>query len=447
MCNISIPELKKQLSITEVLSHYGLSANRNKMLNCPFHDDKTPSMQVYPKTDTVYCFSSNCELHGRSIDQIDFIMYKDKLSKHEAISKAKQLAGIIEPPKESPIETAKEKENLESIFNEFRKNLQRSSKAKKYLEKRNLNNILEIGYNYREFKELKECIIFPLKDKNNQIVSFYGRSISNTNGRHYYSSNRRGLYPNYPSKETKKLVLTESIIDALSIKVNTDYEVLSMYGTNGLTQEHKQAILNLENLSELIFFLDGDEAGKKSIEKYSKELKALLPNIKITKVTTPEGEDPNSLLEGHDSGILTNLIENRLPVDKGNTLKDTENLSLSPKLDTSKKEYFDYIDDILEIKIYGGIQIYPVDKLRVTVNISKRGSLNPTDKFRHKVDLYNDDQLERLIVKTKEKLELGIKSIRLTLTNLVDELEAYRESQIQKENPKEPPQKNINRST
>ena len=28
-------------------------------------------MQIYPETNTVFCFSSNCKLHGKAIDQID----------------------------------------------------------------------------------------------------------------------------------------------------------------------------------------------------------------------------------------------------------------------------------------------------------------------------------------------------------------------------------------
>ncbi|MCP4482244.1 MAG: hypothetical protein GY817_05600 [bacterium] len=65
---MSIQEIKQSLSIEEVLSHYGLKANKNKMLNCPFHEDKTPSMQIYEESNTVFCFSSNCKLHGKSID-------------------------------------------------------------------------------------------------------------------------------------------------------------------------------------------------------------------------------------------------------------------------------------------------------------------------------------------------------------------------------------------
>ena len=85
---MEIPEIKTQLSITAVLAHYNLKPSANNMLCCPFHADKTPSMQVYVATNTVYCFSSNCKLHGKAIDVIDFILHKDNLSKHDALLKA-----------------------------------------------------------------------------------------------------------------------------------------------------------------------------------------------------------------------------------------------------------------------------------------------------------------------------------------------------------------------
>ncbi len=86
---MNIPEIKSRLSMQEVLRHYGLKPDRNRMLNCPFHEDKKPSMQFYEDTNTVYCFSANCELQGKGIDQIDFILHKEHCSKHEAIEKAK----------------------------------------------------------------------------------------------------------------------------------------------------------------------------------------------------------------------------------------------------------------------------------------------------------------------------------------------------------------------
>ena len=53
--------------------------------------DKTPSLQVYPETNTWTCFSSNCS--AGSGDQIDFIMKYEHLSKHEAIMVASRLCG------------------------------------------------------------------------------------------------------------------------------------------------------------------------------------------------------------------------------------------------------------------------------------------------------------------------------------------------------------------
>lgn len=40
---------------------YGLKTDKHSRLQCPFHEDKTPSLQVYYKTQTAYCSSANCK--------------------------------------------------------------------------------------------------------------------------------------------------------------------------------------------------------------------------------------------------------------------------------------------------------------------------------------------------------------------------------------------------
>ena len=85
---MKIPEIKSRLTLAMVLQHYGLKPDRNNCLHCPFHNDKTPSMQFYPQTQTAYCFSSNCKTHGKSLDAIDFIMHRENCTKHEAITRA-----------------------------------------------------------------------------------------------------------------------------------------------------------------------------------------------------------------------------------------------------------------------------------------------------------------------------------------------------------------------
>ena len=84
--HMELKDIKQQLSIGQVLQHYGLKPDRNNRLLCPFHNDKTPSLQIYPSTNTYCCFSSNCNAaHG---DAIQFIQLKENCTKHEAILKA-----------------------------------------------------------------------------------------------------------------------------------------------------------------------------------------------------------------------------------------------------------------------------------------------------------------------------------------------------------------------
>ncbi|MCH4831181.1 toprim domain-containing protein [Flavobacterium columnare] len=45
---------------------------------------------------------------------------------------------------------------------------------------------------------------------------------------------------------------------------STNYKILSLYGVNGLTEEHIQAIKELKELNEIIFFFDGDKPGREA---------------------------------------------------------------------------------------------------------------------------------------------------------------------------------------
>ena len=86
---MEISEIKSRLPLETVLSHYNLVPDRSHKLKCPFHDDKDPSLQVYPKTNSWTCFSSNCS--AGSGDVIDFIMKYENISKARAIVKAKEM--------------------------------------------------------------------------------------------------------------------------------------------------------------------------------------------------------------------------------------------------------------------------------------------------------------------------------------------------------------------
>lgn len=204
---MTIQEIKTRLAIGRVLAHYGLKADGNGMLRCPFHEDQKPSMRVYEETDTVYCFAGGCKV--KSLDAIDFIMQMDGSSKREAILKAKTLC--MQEPHIQPETQPQPMSTPASDFQTYLEAIKRNEKAQEYCESRALDwQSLEIGYKSRKTADTwgRSCIIFPLKNEKSEMVSLYGRSIVGPG--HYYQSGRKGLYPGYPQSDTHRLILAES---------------------------------------------------------------------------------------------------------------------------------------------------------------------------------------------------------------------------------------------
>jgi energy-coupling factor transporter ATP-binding protein EcfA2 len=262
-----------------------------------------------------------------------------------------------------------------------------------------------------------------------------------------YLKNRVGLYPKYPGQETKKLILTESIIDAATLLnvagIKTQYEVLALYGTNGLTSEIKQAIQNVENLEEVIMFFDGDAAGEKAKEKHGFELSQLFSaqkkSVKIFEVLTPKEEDINSLLDGHEPKILTELLKERqvlfyeYPQQADQSLahllksrlqdKPSELLQDPCELITTNPNKIIYQTETAIYYIKGGIR-KDLDSLKVTLVIEH---LEYKTKSRNKLDLYEDKQTEKVSRESAEKLNLRADLVEQDLNILTDLLDQYRE--------------------
>ena len=364
---MEIKQIKAQLSIVTVLSQYNIPINKNNHAKCPFHKDNKPSLRIYPETNTYTCFG--CDKTG---DVIQFIQDIENCTKHKAINKAKSLIGITNDELKIMNTKLEETEiiNFKELFPKFKQSLHRSKKAIAYLEERGIYDVkLEQGYNNgTQFKQLKNCIIYPLKNEQNEIVSFYGRNIGKA-GTHYYTANRKGLYPNYPrlrsstdgqaSKETQVLILTESIIDATTILKYTDYQVLALYGTNGFTEEHKKALQQIENLQEVILFFDGDQAGLGANETISKTLNELFRNLSISKINCPQGEDVNSLVISHSPEILEHLISERVNLYGSETEFITEQTApISSEFNIENQDYITYTKEPLQIAVLGGITYF-----------------------------------------------------------------------------------------
>jgi len=100
----------------------------------------------------------------------------------------------------------------------------------------------------------------------------------------------------------------------------------------------------------------------------------------------------------------------------------------SNKLNTTNPDHIGYEHDMLVITILGGIRLEGLDRMRVTLKIQVEHL-----SIRHNLDLYNDNQVEKLIRKVAEKLEVGTSIIAAALQDLTDQLEHYRLEELEKQ--------------
>lgn len=105
-------------------------------------------------------------------------------------------------------------------------------------------------------------------------------------------------------------------------------------------------------------------------------------------------------------------------------------MSAATTLDTNNPESLIYENDLLKLTVLGGIKLEGLDRMRVTLKIELKDTSIPA--IRHNLDLYNDTQLEKLIRKTAERLEIGTSVIAASLNELTEQLEQYRMEEIKK---------------
>ena len=95
-------------------------------------------------------------------------------------------------------------------------------------------------------------------------------------------------------------------------------------------------------------------------------------------------------------------------------------------IDVKNPEHLKFKTDFLSFELLGGVNVRQLDRLRVTLKISRSPLLTPLHTYRNTVDLYNDNQVERYIRQGAEKLELGTSELKLPLYTLIENLEKYR---------------------
>ena len=82
-------KIKEEVPMKRVLEQYGISVNRSGFASCPFHNEDTPSMKVYP--DSFYCYGC-----GTGGDVIRFVAEIERICNSQAALRIAQDYGITQ---------------------------------------------------------------------------------------------------------------------------------------------------------------------------------------------------------------------------------------------------------------------------------------------------------------------------------------------------------------
>jgi hypothetical protein len=123
-------------------------------------------------------------------------------------------------------------------------------------------------------------------------------------------------------------------------------------------------------------------------------------------------------------------------------ISETEfiHMEANPAIDISNPDAITYSTEELKFTILGGVRLEGMDRLRVTLRteIVRRKFPNYMNNpelaalpMHQSLDLYNDNQVEKLIRKIAERLEVSITPVAQALAAITQQLEKYRQGRLE----------------
>ena len=350
----AIAEVKARHDIVAFIESCGVGLKRHGegfLGLCPLHGDTRPSLSVSSSKQSWCCLGA-CSPNGKVTggDVIEFARRFWGVSFREALTRLGSTASIELPSPVRPLAAVRPLSShrrapsgrgptdlLSRVAGIYHQAFLLSEKARDYaaargLTKPDLLSALPIGYADGSLLDtapegsetwealralgvvtatgrelLSGCLVVPLRDLSGTVVSLYGRRVEvpvETGGgpdrpRHFYLPGpRRGLVNASCLATTDELILTESVIDALSFLEAGLPNAVPLYGTSGWTPDH-DALLERHRIRSVLLALDADEAGRKAAEALSRTLTSR--GLRVIDVLLP-AKDPNALLvaEGPD---------------------------------------------------------------------------------------------------------------------------------------------------
>ena len=440
-----IEEIRTSNDIVDVISQYVIlkRSGRNFFGLCPFHKEKSPSFSVSPDKQIFHCFG--CGVGG---NVIHFVSKIENLDFKDTIEMLANRANIELPTLNNfeDDKTAKLKSRIYQINEEtakfYHENLYKptSKQAQEYIKKRRLDNktlkSFLIGYSgnfdelYRMLKlkgfsneeilasslvnktddgkfidRFRKRLMIPIQDTRGRFIAFGGRVLDDSKPKYInspenlvYSKGRQLFGLNVAKKgDTKKLIIVEGYMDAISLYQRGITNVVASLGT-ALTEQ--QGWLLRKNCEQVIIGYDADGAGQAATLRGLEILQNMGCDMRILQIYGAKDPDefvnkygPERFLKCVDNAI--SLVEFKVKILKQNL--DIENTNDKIKFLNQIAKILSSVDNNIEKEIY-------IDKISLDYGISKEAIYAEVNKL-----MYSKNKeakiLERPINKPMAKIE------------------------------------------
>lgn len=372
-----LQELKMKSDLADIAASYVNLKRRGKNLVglCPFHNEKSPSFNIYSENGSFYCFG--CQAGG---DIITFIMKIENLDYIEAVKFLAQRAGIDMP--ENGIDDGLSKmrtrvlevnratarffyDSLISLKDNagltyfkargldpktIRKfglgyapdsgfALVNHLKAKGFTKDEMVQaNVAGISRNGNLYDRFRGRVMFPIIDLRGNVIAFGGRILTDEKPKYINTSDTpvyhksTGLFAMNIAKNDNggQIILAEGYMDVIALhKAGFENSVASL-GTSFTTE---QARMIAKYAQTAVICYDSDEAGKKAAERAIPILKSAGLAVKVLEI--PGGKDPDEFMKkyGEDGAVRFKRLLEKAPNDVEYRLK-----KIKEKHDTNEPE-------------------------------------------------------------------------------------------------------------
>ncbi len=308
---------------------------------CPFHEpDDEPSFVVTPAKGLFHCFG--CGAKG---SVIDFVMQAEGISFRHAAELLRSGAQWSTPDHEPgsvlhstvrrlecPLDQkTSDPELLDQVVDYYHETLKASPEALAYLDRRGINdtdaiNTFRLGYANRTLglrlpnknravgaelrsrlqglgvyrksghEHLSGAITIPVYDAEGHVAELYGRKINQslrkgTSYHLYLPGPHRGVWNLAALRESREIILCESLIDALTFWVAGFRNVTSAFGAGCITPEQIEAF-KAYGTKRILIAYDRDDAGDRGADTVAEKLSRV--GIGCFRVLFPKGMDANA---------------------------------------------------------------------------------------------------------------------------------------------------------